>query len=64
MAGDTRAEVEKLLGPQDVADWFGVPLATVYRWSSRREGPRSMRVGKHLRFSRSDCEAWLEARAS
>ncbi|CAN5595631.1 hypothetical protein BH18ACT1_BH18ACT1_00260 [soil metagenome] len=47
-----------------MADWFGVPLATVYRWSSRREGPRSMRVGKHLRFSRSDCEAWLEARAS
>lgn len=51
---------EPLWGPTDVAAYFGVPVKTIYVWKSEGKGPRSFRVGKHLRFRPSECEAWLE----
>lgn len=55
--------MEVLLGPQDVATQLGVPKATVYAWRTRGEGPRAIRVGKHLRYRQSDIDAWLERQA-
>jgi excisionase family DNA binding protein len=51
-----------LLSPEELAAYLGVPLATVYRWRSRREGPLGMRVGRHVRYRLSDVERWLEER--
>lgn len=53
--------MEKLLSAQEVADALGVPLATLYTWRSRRQGPTSLRVGRHLRYRAADIEAWLRA---
>jgi excisionase family DNA binding protein len=50
---------EKLWSVDDLASYLGVPRATVYVWSSRRIGPRSVRVGRYLRFRPADVEAWL-----
>lgn len=52
-----------LLSPQQVADYLGVPVATVYTWRARGGGPRAHRVGKHLRYQLSDVENWLSERA-
>lgn len=52
---------EPLWTPQQVADYFGVPLATLYAWRSKNTAPRAVRVGKHLRFRREDVEKFLEA---
>jgi excisionase family DNA binding protein len=54
---------EDFLSPQELADYLNVPLATVYRWRHLQEGPRGHRVGRHVRFRRSEVEAWLEERA-
>jgi excisionase family DNA binding protein len=51
---------ENLWSVDDLASYLGVPRATVYVWSSRRVGPRSVRVGRYLRFRPTDVEAWLE----
>lgn len=51
---------DRLLSPQDVADFLGVPLATVYVWNSRRTGPPRVRIGKHIRYLRADLDAWVE----
>lgn len=51
------------LTPRQLAAWLGVPVQTVYTWRHRRVGPRGHRVGKHVRFRRSDVERWLEERA-
>ncbi|MEV0209421.1 helix-turn-helix domain-containing protein [Streptomyces sp. NPDC050788] len=53
-----------LAKPQEIADYCGVPLDTVYRWSSRGGGPKMSRVGRHLRARWDDVEAWLDANAT
>ncbi len=55
--------MEALRSPQDLSRQVGVPVATIYTWRSRGEGPRAIRVGKHLRYRQSDIDAWLERQA-
>jgi excisionase family DNA binding protein len=54
---------EPLYGPQWLADYLDLPLATVYAMNSNGTGPRRIRVGKHVRYRKSDVDAWLDARA-
>ena len=51
-----------LLSPADLATYLNVPLATVYSWRSRREGPCGIRVGRHVRYRLDDVERWLNDR--
>ena len=54
--------VDRLLTVEDLADYLDVPVATVYAWRYRRQGPPGFRVGRHLRFRWSDVEHWIEDR--
>jgi excisionase family DNA binding protein len=45
-----------------LADALQVPVATIYRWRHRGEGPDSIRVGRHLRFDPADVARWLDDR--
>lgn len=51
-----------LLTVQDLADYLDVPVATIYAWRYRRQGPPGFRVGRHLRFRWSDVEQWISDR--
>jgi excisionase family DNA binding protein len=62
MADTAVALGDALLSPQQLADYLGVPVATVYRWRYESTGPRGIKVGKHVRYRRRDVEAWLEER--
>ncbi|MEU2300541.1 helix-turn-helix domain-containing protein [Streptomyces antibioticus] len=50
-----------LAKPAEIAEYLGVPIGTVYQWSSRGGGPRMSRVGRHLRARWEDLDAFLEA---
>ena len=52
--------LDKLLSPQDLARYLDVPLSTLYDWRWRGEGPKGFRVGKHIRYRRSDIEEWIQ----
>lgn len=52
-----------LRSPEQLAEYLGVPLATVYRWRTRGGGPRGVKVGRHVRYRDRDVEAWLESQA-
>lgn len=52
--------IRNLWGPQDVADYLGVPINTVYQWRTRGSGPPGRRVGKHVRYRPEDVEAWFD----
>lgn len=45
---------------QQVADYLGVPVATIYNWRARNAGPPAARIGRHLRFRWADVESWAQ----
>ncbi len=52
--------LDRLLTVEHLADYLGVPVATIYAWRHRREGPRGFRVGKYVRYRMSDVQDWIE----
>lgn len=54
--------LDRLLTAQELADYIGVPLATVYSWRRRNNGPPGFRVGRHLRYRWSEVEEWISER--
>lgn len=44
----------------DVAEYLGVPVATLDQWSYRGTGPRFSKVGRYRRYRWSDVEKWLD----
>lgn len=46
-----------------VAAYLGVPESTLYAWRYRGIGPRSIKVGRHIRYRDEDVEAWLDERS-
>ncbi|MEX1038819.1 MAG: helix-turn-helix domain-containing protein [Acidimicrobiia bacterium] len=51
---------DQLLTVQELAEYLAVPVATLYQWRYRKEGPPGFRVGKHLRYRWSEVETWIE----
>ncbi len=51
--------LDRLLTVEDLADYLDVPVATIYAWRYRRQGPPGFRIGKHLRYRQRDIEGWL-----
>jgi excisionase family DNA binding protein len=52
--------IDQLLTVQVLAEYLGVPVATIYAWRYRRQGPPGFRVGRHLRFRLSAVEEWID----
>jgi excisionase family DNA binding protein len=52
---------DPLLSSQELADYLGIPLQTVYVWAARGTGPDRIRVGRYTRYRLSAVNAWLDA---
>jgi excisionase family DNA binding protein len=46
--------------PQALAEYLNVSLSTVYQWRARGTGPQAHKLGRAVRFRKTDVEAWLE----
>jgi predicted DNA-binding transcriptional regulator AlpA len=58
-----RAE-ERLWTPEEVSAFLGdIPVATLYQWRHKGKGPKSRRVGRHLRYRPADVRVWVEKQA-
>jgi excisionase family DNA binding protein len=51
---------EQLWTINQLSEFLQVPVKTIRGWREKREGPRGLRIGKHLRFRRMDVLEWLE----
>ncbi|MCP4307575.1 MAG: helix-turn-helix domain-containing protein [bacterium] len=58
---DPVAQGPPLMSAEDVSEWLGIPKKTLYAWRYRREGPTSLKVGRHLRYRPADVEEWLDS---
>ena len=52
--------LDRLLTVEDLADYLGVPVTTLYQWRYRGEGPPGFRVGRYIRYRWPDVEAWIK----
>jgi excisionase family DNA binding protein len=63
-AVSVRPVLERLLSADEVADYLGVPVATLYQWRHKGSGPMAYRIGRHLRYDPRVLRAWLEETAA
>lgn len=55
-----RRDMERLLSVKEVANYLGIPVATLYQWRHKGCGPEAYRVGRHLRYDPSAVRTWLD----
>ena len=53
--------LDPLLSIEDLAEYLGVPVTTIYDWRVDGKGPCGVRVGRHVKFTGSDVLAWIDA---
>jgi excisionase family DNA binding protein len=61
MDTNTSGGLDPLWSMDDLAAFLGVPVATIYDWRVDGKGPVGIRVGRHVRFTRQDVTAWVDA---
>lgn len=59
MARPTSPRRQPMASIEEVSEYLGVPVTTLYSWRSQRKGPPAARVGRHLRYRWDDVDAWL-----
>lgn len=52
--------LDPLLSVQDLAAYLDLPVATLYAWRYRGQGPSGFRVGRHVRYRQSDVDRWID----
>jgi len=55
--------MEQLLITQEVAELLQISEQTLHQWRYRNTGPKSIRVGRHVRYRTNDLEDWLDEQA-
>jgi excisionase family DNA binding protein len=55
-------QLDRLLTVQELANYLGVPVSTIYAWRYHGQGPPGFRVGRHLRYRDSDVQRWIRDR--
>jgi excisionase family DNA binding protein len=61
-SGDPDTADEQWLTPKEICAQLQIPEQTFYQWRVKHTGPKAHRIGRHLRISRRDFDAWLSAR--
>ena len=51
-----------LLTVQETASYLTVGAGSVNYWRHKKVGPRFVRVGRQIRYRRSDLDQWIEDR--
>ena len=55
------APTDRLWTVGEVSYFLGVPVSTLYHWRCEGQGPRSCRLGRHVRYRAADVQAWVAA---
>jgi predicted DNA-binding transcriptional regulator AlpA len=50
---------QRLWTVQDVAEYLGAPVGTLYDWRCKGYGPKGKRVGRYLRYEEDVVRHWF-----
>jgi excisionase family DNA binding protein len=56
---EAQLEMPGLLTIQEAAAYLNVPVATLRWWRAQGRGPRSMKLGRHVRYDKADLDQWI-----
>ncbi len=59
---ETTTTPDSLMSLSEVAAYLGLSPGSIYNLRHGGHGPEGYKVGRQLRFRRSEIEAWLEQR--
>ena len=52
---------DHLMTPAEVGEWLKVTPNALAQWRFRGAGPRYVKLGRHVRYQRSDITAWIDS---
>lgn len=52
------------LSNEDLAERYGVPLATVRKWRHEGTGPHGVKFGRHVRYADDELVRWEREQAA
>ncbi len=55
-------QLDRLMTVNELAMYLNVPVATLYAWRHRQQGPPGFKAGRHVRYRLSDVERWITER--
>ena len=53
------AQLEPLLSIEQVSEWTGLAVQSLYALRSRGEGPPSLKISNRVRYRHSAVESWI-----
>lgn len=56
------SDPDQLWSYAEFAAWLGVPENTARAWVQRGQGPRAVKLGRHVRIRVGDALDWLSTR--
>jgi predicted DNA-binding transcriptional regulator AlpA len=56
--------MDRLWSVEDVSDYLGIPVKTLYQWKWRGDGPPVRKIGRHLRYDPDAVRRWVAGRAA
>jgi excisionase family DNA binding protein len=59
----TETSTDKLIGVKELSDYIGIPERTLREWNYKGIGPKSYRVGRWLKYRKSEVDEWLETQS-
>ncbi|MEJ1112641.1 helix-turn-helix transcriptional regulator [Kribbella sp. CCNWLW201] len=52
---------DRLWSIEDLSEFLGVPVATLYRWRTTGYGPQGVRIGRYVRYQQEAVHDWLKS---
>ncbi|MGI8816337.1 MAG: helix-turn-helix transcriptional regulator [Pseudonocardia sp.] len=53
--------IEPLWTVQDLSEYLGVPVMTIYYWRNTGYGPKGTKIGRYVRYRPDQVRAWFES---
>jgi predicted DNA-binding transcriptional regulator AlpA len=53
--------MEKYLEYKEIAETLSIPIRSLYEYNKQGTGPKTTKIGRHLRVAISDFRAWVES---
>ena len=53
---------KRFISTEELSELLDIPAPSIATWRFRGEGPKYLKLGRHVRYDVSDVEQWLRER--